>query len=320
MKKVVLALYLMISATFLAQAQQDQQFTQFMYNKLYYNPAYAGSNNAACGTILHRSQWTGFEGAPNAQLISYNMPLMNGRVGAGGNIFRQSIGIEQRISLDAAYAYRLPLAKGNLALGLQGSIRHRGINFSDSRLVGTTPLSQDAAIDVGYQAKFLANVGAGAYYNSEKFYVGISVPRIIRNNLSFSEAQNSNIANREVVHSYVMGGFIFALNSNIKIQPQTLIKIAPNAPVDGEANLNVIYQDKYTAGISYRAGGSTKVGIGESIDLLIAIQASEKIMLGFSYDYSLSELRNFNSGSFELGMRYCFKKSEGEQFVNPRFF
>lgn len=317
--KKIFALYIMVIAVFVANAQQEQQFTQFMYNKLSYNPAYAGSNNSACLTAIHRSQWVGFEGAPNSQLVSFNTPLLNGRVGAGGNISRQAIGIDQRITLDAVYAYRFPLANGNLAFGLQGSIRYRGVNFNDPKVVSTTPLSQDAAIDLGYQSKFLPNFGLGAYYNSQKFYLGASIPRLVKNNLGFGEA-NATPLNKEVTHAYFMGGFIFNLSSNVKVQPQTIVKIAKNAPTSGEANVNLIYQDRYTVGASYRGGGSSNAGIGEALSFLAAIQATDKLMLAFSYDYSMSEIKNYNSGSFELAVRYCFKKSEGTQFVNPRFF
>jgi type IX secretion system PorP/SprF family membrane protein len=318
MKKINIFLSLFI-ISWSAMAQQEQHFTQFMFNKLAYNPAFAGSSNAVSATVLHRSQWVGFDGAPNAQVISFNTPLLGGRVGAGGNIMRQSIGIDQRITMDAVYAYRIPVAKGNLGIGLQGSIRYRGINFSDPRLISTSPLSQDQAIEMGYQTKFLPNVGLGAYYNTERFYFGASIPRLIKNNLSFGE-NDLKAANREVVHAYFMGGIVFPISTNLKLQPQTLIKISPNAPIDGEANMSLIYLDKYTAGMTYRSGGSSKVGIGESIDFLLAIQANEKLMLGFSYDYSLSELKNYNGGSFEVALRYNFRKAEGEQFINPRFF
>jgi type IX secretion system PorP/SprF family membrane protein len=316
MKKIIIFIYFGFCAT-ITLAQQEQHFTQFMFNKLSYNPAFAGSTNAISATVLHRSQWVGFEGAPSAQVISFNMPLMGGRVGTGGNVARQSIGAEQRITMEGVYAYRIPVAKGNLGIGLQGSVRYRGINFNDPKIISTTPLSQDNAIEQGYQAKFLPNVGVGAYYNTENFYIGASVPRLIQNNLSFGE---SKVLGKEQIHGYVMGGFVYPINANLKIQPQTMIKIAANSPLDGEANVSLIYMDKYTAGMTYRAGGSTKVGIGESIDILLAIQASEKLMLGFSYDYGLSEIKNFSSGSFEVALRYYFKQAEGEQFINPRFF
>lgn len=299
-------------------AQQEQQFTQFMYNKLAYNPAFAGSNNASCLTVLNRSQWIGFDGAPNAQVISFNMPMMNGRVGAGGSLTRQSIGVDRRITMDAAYAYRIPVAKGSLALGIQGSIRYRGINFSDPKVISTTPLSQDNAIQVGYQTKFLPNVGIGAYYNSEVFYIGAAVPRLIKNNLGFGEGITP--LSKEALHAYFMGGIVMTLTDNLKLQPQTLIKVAANSPTIGEANLNLIYLDKFTTGITYRGGGSSKIGIGEALSFLFAVQASEKFLLGMSYDYTMSELKNNNSGSFEIALRYCFKKSEGSQYVNPRFF
>ena len=316
MKKILILLAICSSMSLFAQ--QEQQFTQFMYNKLAYNPAYAGSNFNTCLTVLHRSQWIGFDGAPSAQFVSFNSTLLNGKVGVGGNILHQSIGITNNYTLDGNYAYRVPVVHGNLGIGLQASVRYRSINFSDSRLISTVPLSQDEAIDAGQRSKFVPNFGVGAYYNQENFYIGLSVPRLIRNNIGFS--QNATGLTKEEIHIYAMAGFIFPISSSVKLQPQALFKYAKNSPFDAEANLNAVYQDKYTLGLTYRVGGSTKVGFGESLDFLLGIQASEKWMVGLSYDYSLSEIKDFSSGSVEVMLRYCPRKAEGETFVNPRFF
>jgi type IX secretion system PorP/SprF family membrane protein len=299
-------------------AQQEQHFTQFMYNKLAYNPAYAGSNFSTCLTALHRSQWIGFEGAPSAQLVSFDTPLLNGRVGVGGNLIRQTIGVTNNITVDGAYAYRVPVAHGNLSVGLQASARYRSVDFNDSRLIATTTLSQDAAIEQGLRNKLVPNFGVGAYYNQENFYIGLSAPRLIKNNIGLSNTATG--LSKEERHIYAMAGLVFDVSDNLKLQPQALFKYAKNTPFDAEANVNAIFADKYTFGMSYRFGGSTQKGFGESIDFLTAMQLSEKFWLGLSYDYSLSELRDYNAGSLEVMLRYCIRKSEGETFVNPRFF
>jgi type IX secretion system PorP/SprF family membrane protein len=319
MKKIFLFVTIFLTCN-LIFAQQEQQFTQFMYNKQLYNPAFAGSNFNTCATILHRSQWmsTTFEGTPKAQLVTFNTPLMNGRVGVGANIMHQSIGITNNYTMDAAYTYRFPVAHGNLGIGVQASVRNRSVNFSDQRLVSTIALGQDDAIDMGYRAKIFPNFGVGAYYNQENFYFGISVPRLINNNIGFS--QLSTALTKEERHIYAMGGFIFPVSSDIKLQPQALLKYAKNSPFDAEVNLNAIYKERYTLGMTYRAGGSTQKGFGESLDFLVALQITDKFLLGTSYDYSLSELANVSGGSIELMLRYCFRKAEGDNFINPRFF
>lgn len=316
--KNIISLAIVLFCFTASEAQQEQQYTQFMFNKMSFNPAVAGSSNASCLTVLNRSQWIGFDGAPNAQLVTFNMPFMNGRVGAGGQISRQSIGVDRRVTMDAVYAYRIPFATGSLALGLQASVRYRGINFNDPRVISTTPLSQDNAIQPGFQSKLLPNVGFGAYYNSETYYLGASIPRVIKNNLGFGEGTTP--LSREAIHGYFMGGIVMILTDKLKLQPQTMIKIAANSPTVGEANVNLIYMDKFTTGLTYRSGGSSKVGIGEALCVLFSVQATDKFLLGMSYDYTMSELRNNSTGSFELALRYCFKKAEGNQYVNPRFF
>jgi len=316
--KNIISLLLAIFSFAIINAQQEQQYTQFMFNKMSFNPAVAGSSNASCLTVLNRSQWLGFDGAPNAQMVSFNMPLMNGRVGAGGQLSRQSIGVDRRITLDAVYAYRIPFATGSLAFGLQASVRYRGINFTDPRIISTTPLNLDNAIQTGFQSKLLPNLGFGAYYNSETYYIGASVPRVIKNNLGFGEGITP--LSQEVLHAYFMGGIVMTLTDKLKLQPQTMIKVAANSPTVGEANVNLIYMDKFTTGLLYRSGGSSKVGIGEAVSVLFAVQATDKFMLGMSYDYTMSEIRNNSTGSFEVALRYCFRRAEGNLYVNPRFF
>lgn len=299
-------------------AQQEQQYTQFMYNKLAYNPGYAGSHETACITGIVRSQWLGLEGAPNTQIVSFDMPVRNQRVGIGANLTRNTIGISQKLTLDGAYAYRIRMSNGTLGLGVQASIRYFNNDFTDPDLVSTVPLSMDGSIPVGQRSKYVPNFGAGAYFNNDKFYFGISVPRFINNNIDFNEV--GSILSREALHGYLMAGYRFDINESVAFKPQILMKYATNSPFDADINASFIFSNKYTAGLTYRIGGSTQTGTGESFDLMIGAQITDHVLFGLSYDITLSEIKDYSNGSIEGVVRYCIGSSEGEDIVNPRFF
>lgn len=318
MKKILITASFLLAVTMIF-AQQDQQYTQFMYNKLSYNPAYAGSNDAACLTAVYRKQWIGLEGAPETQVLSFNMPFLNKRVGAGLNLSRNTIGISETWTLDGSYAYRLRLGHGYMSIGLQGSVRYVGRNFLDDRLVSTSELPMDSAIDMEQKSKYVPNFGAGLYYNTEKFYVGLSAPRILANNIDFNDV--GTVIGREVRHFYLMSGVRLKLAEKIELNPQVLLKYAASTPFDVDFNLNLIFMDRFTVGATYRTGGSSVTGIGESIDLLVGAQITDHILLALSYDITLSELKDYNSGSIEAAIRYCFgKPTDNGDYINPRFF
>jgi len=298
--------------------QQEPQTTQFMQYKLGYNPAFAGSQEAAAITAIYRNQWLGLDGAPETQILSFNMPLLNQRVGVGANLVRSTIGITTTYDLDAVYAYRFRVGPGMLGLGIQGSVRSLQNEFQRTR--ASQPIASDPSIPANQENKFLFNFGAGVYYNTENFYIGVSIPRLIQNNINFNEGVGDVVISREVQHVYLMGGLILNLNERIKLQPQALVKYVNNAPFDLDGNLSVIFDDKFIFGVTYRLGGNKNSGVGESIDVLASAQVSKNILFGVSYDITLSELNNYSHGSIELGLHYFFGKSEGDEYVNPRFF
>ncbi|MEL7020238.1 MAG: type IX secretion system membrane protein PorP/SprF [Bacteroidota bacterium] len=317
MKRYITFFVLCLLVVATATAQQDAQYTQFMFNKLVYNPGYGGSQNAACITAIVRNQWMGIEGAPQTQALSFNMPVSNQRVGVGGNIFRNTIGETENITVDASYAYRIPMGNGMLGLGAQASVRLFRVNFN--RLTSTQPRGSDPAIPTGTQSKYLPNFGLGAYYTGETFYLGISMPRLLQNNIDFADDQT--IISRESRHFYAMGGLLFPINENLKLQPQVLLKLVTGAPFDADANLNLVILDRFTVGVSYRIGGSLVSGVGESVDMLVAAQVSENILLGVSYDITISGLQDYNTGSIEAAIRYCIGSGNSiEDYSNPRFF
>jgi type IX secretion system PorP/SprF family membrane protein len=316
MKRTITTL-LFLGTTILCFSQQELQYTQFMYNKLALNPGYAGSHNSACFTGLYRNQWIGLEGAPKTQLLSFDTPVLDKRVGIGLTINRTTIGISEKLTLEGNYAYRIPIGKGHLGIGIQASVRYIGSNYADSRLVATQSISSDGGIPVGDQSAYVPNFGAGLYFSSDKFYVGLSVPRFLENSIDFNTF--SGVLGKEVPHIYFMTGLLLGANKNLKFQPQVLLKYAPNTPFAADLNLNVIMIEKLTLGLTYRLGGSSLTGSGESIDLLVAFQATEQLLFGFSYDVTLSEIKDYNSGSIEAVIRYCLP-SKGKDVVNPRFF
>jgi type IX secretion system PorP/SprF family membrane protein len=158
----------------------------------------------------------------------------------------------------------------------------------------------------------------GAYFSTQNFYLGASAPRMLENNIDF--ADENILITKEVRHIYFMGGLVLRLSETVKLQPQVLLKYVKNAPFDADANVNLVIMDSYTVGLSYRIGGSKTKRIGESIDLLLGAQITDNLLFGVAYDVTLSELRDYNSGSIEAVIKYCIGKSEGEEYLNPRFF
>lgn len=316
MKKAILILIAVFGALS-AYSQQERQYTQFMYNKLSFNPGYAGSYDAACLTGIYRNQWMGLEGAPTSISLSFDMPLNGDKVGIGLNLHSNKIGITNTLWADGAYAYRIPVGKGTVGIGVQASIRYFSNNYADDRLVGTQDLTGDQSIPDGRQSKYLPNFGAGIYYSTEKFYFGFSAPRMLKNDIDFST--NNPKEGIEVQHLYGMTGILLPIANNIQLQPQLLVKFASNSPIDADLNLNLIFSKKFTVGASYRFGGDDD-SVGESIDFLASAYIRDNIMFGLAYDVTLSGLKDYNNGSLEAVVRYCFKKSIDEEIINPRFF
>ncbi len=318
MKKSIFTSAFFVFGVLTVFAQQQPHNTQFFYYKLGYNPAYAGSQENVCISAIYRNQWIGIEGSPTTMALTFNMPMFNQRVGIGANLYRITYGITNIHNLDLVYAYRTRLGNGMLGIGVMGSVRSWENDYQLT--TATQSKTEDPSIPDGTQDKFLFNFGAGLYFNSERFYIGFSAPRLLENNIDF--ASKDAIISREVQHIYLMGGLEIPLNQQISLQPQVLMKYVSGAPVDFDANVNLIIQERYIAGLTYRLGGNRKSGVGESIDLLLAAQLTNSLMFGLSYDLTLSDLSDYTTGSIEASLHYCIgtRKSLSKDFVNPRFF
>lgn len=301
----------------LSQAQQEQMYTQFMFNKLAYNPGYAGSFVSPTLTAIYRNQWVGLEGAPDAQALSYTQSLLNDRVGIGGAIMRQHIGITTNLTFDIAYAYRIKMRRGAIAAGLQASMRNLRQDWGSDKIVAID--KGDQGIPTDPKSKFLPNFGAGVYYvaYNEKWYAGIAIPRLVANSIDFSDY--GSIFSREVQHINAMGGMTFQPNKELEITPQALFRYAIGAPFDAEANVSVLLRKKFYGGLTYRVGGDTN-GAGESVDAMLGMQVTENLFFSLSYDIGLTRLRKYNDGSVEATVRWWFNPPGNVEDVVPPLF
>jgi len=313
MKKNYLYISFFLVAHF-ASAQQEQMYTQFMFNKLTYNPGYAGSFVSPTLTAIYRNQWMGLDGAPKAASLSYTQPLLNNRVGIGGNITRQSIGINTNLTIDVAYAYRIHLDRGTLSVGLQASMRNIRQNWADSRIIVID--QNDPGIPTDPKSKFVPNFGAGVYYNAytERWYAGVALPRIVSNSIDFSEF--GDVLSREVQHVNAMGGIKFEATDELDVTPQVLLRYAVGAPFDAEMNLSALLRNKFYGGLTYRVGGDTNFA-GESVDVALGFQAVEKLFFCFSYDLGLTRLKKHHNGSIEATLRWWFNPPDDVVPVKP---
>ena len=316
--RVVLMTAFLFGAITVSFGQQEAQYTQFFYNKLPINPGYAGSQLGPCFSLLYRQQWLGLEGAPESQVFNFHTSAAANRLGLGVNIHRFSIGITESLTFNTVYAYKLLVGQGTLSMGLSAGLRWMTVDYSDDRLVSTQPIGSDDLITGMKESKILPNFGAGIYYRSASYFLGISVPRILQNNLKFNETVD--VLSKEIRHLFVMGGLQMKSGDNLLFQPSILLKLVKDAPFDMDVNFSAILKEKYHLGITYRLGGNRKTGFGESIDILAGLHLGEHLFTGLSYDLTLSDIKDYDNGSLEVFLRYCLSKETDNEIINPRFF
>lgn len=298
--------------------QQQPLHTMFMYNKLLINPAYAGYHEYACATAIVRQQWLGFEGAPKTQSLSLHGPLSSQRLGIGFNLQRRSIGVSSATTFDGIYDYRIPLGNATLSLGVQGSARFLKVDYSDPSVRAVQDVAIDPGVESTSDSKFLANVGAGVYYYTPSFYVGISSPRLMDSDIDFEV--NNLFTAREQAHYYFMTGVAIGLDHRMSIVPQVLVRYTEAAPVDVDLNLSLRWREDHSIGVTFRKGGVDHQLL-ESIDLIASAKVLRGLRIGVAYDFTMSELRRYSDGSIEVMMMYCFgEAAKPSTFVNPRYF
>ncbi|MCC9135785.1 type IX secretion system membrane protein PorP/SprF [Pontibacter silvestris] len=301
---LVAVFLLMISGA--AFAQQEAMYSQYMFNGLVLNPAYAGSNEGLSAAALYRNQWVGVEGAPVTQTLSVHAPLQNNRVGLGFSVVNDEIGVTNTLSMNGIYAFRIRTESGVFSMGLQAGFTKIHADYTK------VALNPQSGTDVQFNdvQNFLSfNVGNGLYYYTDKFYAGVSVPNLFRTRIS--GANDNSAYPGHARHYFLSTGYVFTLNENVQIKPSTIIKAAEGAPVQFDINTNVWLHNFIGLGASYRSSNAL-VG-------LVELQVSRQFRVGYAYDHPVSSLNRYTTNTHEVMLRFDLF-SEGERYVSPRLF
>lgn len=302
MRKLVLVLLFCSVAGF---AQQDAQFTQYMYNTISINPAYAGSRGVISVLGLYRTQWVGLDGAPETSSFSVNTPVGN-NVGLGVSLVNDKIGPTNENNISADFSYSIPTsATAKLSFGIKGSA-----NLFKLDPTKLTPEDQGDPQFQDFKNKFSPNVGAGIYLHSDKGYVGLSVPNFIETN---RYDDNETAIFKEQINYYLIAGYVFNLDryEQIKFKPAVLAKMVEGSPLQVDASANFMFNDKFVVGVSYRWSAA--------VSALAGFQITEGLYLGYAYDRETTKLVNYNSGSHEIFLRFEFL-NKYSRITSPRFF
>lgn len=291
--------------TIVCTAQQDPGYTQYMYNAMTVNSAYAGSTGALEAVLLHRSQWTGIDGAPETQAFTIHSPLRNENVGLGLSIVNDKLGPSRELYMDANFSYTIALSqRTKLAFGLKAGARMMNVDWTKGQYYDPV----DALLNNNINNKINPSLGAGLFLHTEKWYLGTSVPSFIRGDY-YDDIQESVVSER--LHYYFMGGYVFDLSDNLKFKPAFLAKAVSGAPITYDISANFLIQEKFTVGASHRWD--------DSVSALFGFQISNNFFIGYAFDYSVTELNKYNDGSHEFILRYQLQKSP-KQIKSPRFF
>ncbi len=302
-KKLTIVLAILFS--FQANAQQDEQMSLYMYNKLYFNPAYAGSRDAISAIAIARFQWVNFDGAPNTQWFSIHTPILQKSMGIGAHLVNDRIGNRTRTSVfgDVNGSIALNNKTSRLSIGLSGGIDILGYDFSS---VIVNDQNDPYFGEVYSETK--PNVGAGLYYYNDKHFFGISSPRILEASSNVLDSISTKLNAR---HFFITGGYVFKLNSVLKLHPSALIKYTPYSPITADVNVSLLMYEKMWAGVMYR--------FHEAMGINLVYNIKEKLSVGYVYDFPINGLRTYQNGSHEIFLRYDFKPKKAV-YTSPRYF
>lgn len=304
MKKIYLTLSLFLLA-FVATAQQQAMFTQYMFNGLVLNPAYAGSHEAISLTGVARKQWVGFEGAPSTQTFSIHAPVRLGKIGVGFYFLNDEIGVTNETNFFGSLSYRIKINEGFLSMGLQFGLLNHRTDFNKLRINDLDdPNLSGTLIDI-----LKPNVGTGLYYNNDRLYIGLSVPHLLTNR--FTSNQDANLVYTQARHYFLTAGYVFDLTHFLKFKPSTLLKAVEGAPIELDLNANLLINDVLWIGAGYRSF--------DSFHLMTQLQLTNQLAIGYTYDTSVNGLRAENTGTHEIMFNYRFNFNR-KKIITPRYF
>ena len=302
---LLVSIFICFVVTNRAIAQQDAQFSQYMYNNQSINPAFAGNRGALSLFAMHRSQWLGFDNAPETYLFSAHTPIQNSKLGFGLNFLSESIGPidETNASVDVSYWIQIS-KKFRLSFGLRFNANI--FNISNNRL---NPQQANDPLLSNFNSEFNPNIGAGLFLHSEKSFMGLSVPAILQRSNLDSNSFTAISVYRPTAYFY--GGYVFDIFPFIKFKPASFLKLQEGSPLQIDLSANFLFYEKFTLGAAWRWDASAS--------FLAGFQVNQKCFIGYAYDIETTSLQQYHSGSHELFIRFeLFNRKS--KLISPRFF
>ena len=295
--------FVAVMGSYELQAQNATRYSLYSFNKIVINPAFAGGEEVAIFSGHYRNQWTGLKSAPKTFTFSAHAPFFEHKVGAGLSVVADKIGILNVYNTELSYAYRVKTGdEQTLSIGISGQIQYCRIARKK-----TNPLGQgDVEISEMSKDKLQSNLGFGIYYQTKKYYLGASIPRLFR-----TTAYDEYKGLRKLKSYYAMAGSEHGINANVSFQPSFLLSYIPNAPFEMDVSMNFTFYKRLMMGVSYR--------LQNSINSMIQYKVSEQVKIAAAIDIGISDLRQDTPGSFEVMMEYRMIKTSGST-PNIRYF
>lgn len=302
--KTRILFFALILSGFASFAQQDAQYTQYMYNTININPAYAGSRGVLSVFGLHRTQWVGLDGAPTTNAFSINTPINNSKLGVGLSFVNDRIGPTEENTISADISYTVQTSETyKLSFGIKGTANLFSLDVNK-----LNPADANDPRLYNFDNNFTPNVGAGVYFHSDKLYVGLSVPNFFE---TTRYEDNSISVAKERMNFYLIGGYVFDLSPSVKFKPAFLAKTIEGAPLQLDLSGNFLINEKFTIGAAWRWSAAASVMAG--------FQITDGLFVGYGYDLETTRLSRYNSGSHEIFLRFeLFNRYN--KITSPRFF
>ena len=278
-------------------SQNYLNISNFIYGQSLYNPAYSSSYSSVNGLLLYRNQFVGIKGGPQTVAFNIQYPIKTKNFVVGLTAFNQSIGMKNQTNINANVNYRIAISdKQTLSIGIKGGIVNYNFNKSDAVFSDDI---DDPFFNQSTESYILPDIGIGLFYFTDKFFAGVSVPQLFSSSFDLNsfKYKNSGFAFSEI-ETFLYGGYIFKLNEDLFLKPSMLVKFMPNASLQPEINAQLIYKSKFGGGLGYR--------YNESFIFMLKYLITDKLYLGYSYDYITNELTNYSTGTHEITLSFRF--------------
>ncbi len=308
MKKIYLIVGLFILTFTKLKAQTESMYSQYMFNMLSVNPAYAGNREATNLNFFQRRQWAGLDGAPQTTSVSIDGSYSANKIGWGLQMYDDRLGVEKASGAKMILSTHLQVSqRGTLSAGLNIGLMNYRIDLLN---VQGRYTPNDPAFYANLN-KWLPDVGLGIFYNTNNFYAGFSIPNVLRSRVAAFDVMNSGIHKANNTHLYFTTGFVVNVNEDVKVKPSTMLKAVSGTPIQADFNTNVWLKDIIGIGASYRTGDAV-VG-------MLELQANESLKVGYAYDVTISPLKFYNNGTHEILLRYEFSNNKSK-IKSTRYF